>query len=124
MSGRGDRDYARQAQRMREHTRSMEAAGFVNGRQDGPGAAELRALLARFRVEDRRDLTGQVLGDPLPGRSALDERRRVAEAAAQAAQRSLYRTPRNGSGACPLGTCGEGGGSGLQALTRSTSEAA
>jgi hypothetical protein len=48
------------------------AHGFQRYR---PTPAELRRL-AREVPPDTRDVTGQLLGDPLPGRSALDQMRR------------------------------------------------
>lgn len=33
-------------------------------------------LMAEIPTEDHRDLTGRLMGDPLPGRSALDKRKR------------------------------------------------
>lgn len=61
---------------VREYAATYKAAGLdPNGLGDGgPSAAALKALLARRQAAERRDLTGRLLGDPPPGRSALDRR--------------------------------------------------
>jgi DNA-binding CsgD family transcriptional regulator len=53
--------------------RSAPSRIYVVREELGLTQAEYRA--ARRRIpEDTRDLTGQLFGDPLPGRSALDQR--------------------------------------------------
>jgi hypothetical protein len=94
-----ERDYSRHLDMMREHGASMRAAGMGGG-ADGPGAAELKALKARHLRRERPDLTGRILGDPPPGASALDAKRRAEAEAARPARpaklarrRSIARRP-------------------------------
>ena len=51
---------------------SMAVAGLKTGWE--MPVAELLALRRTFAVEDRRDLTGRLMGDPPQGRSALNRR--------------------------------------------------
>lgn len=52
---------------------SLHSAGYVPGYQR-PAEDDVEARLAEI-PPDTRDLSAVLLGDPLPGRSALDRRR-------------------------------------------------
>lgn len=47
--------------------------------------AQRIAIARKRRIEDGRDLTGQLMGDPLPGRSALDHKLRFSGGATERA---------------------------------------
>jgi hypothetical protein len=49
------------------------------GHQDRPSPKALEDLARRRALGERTDVTGRLLGDPPPGRSALDRKREAAE---------------------------------------------
>lgn len=74
MSKPGSESYRRWREKERaafkDHSSGYRAKRDEVSVPDAPALEARAALLA-----DRRDLTGRVFGDPLPGRSALDRRR-------------------------------------------------
>ena len=72
------RNWRRQQQKQRAEekaaTDAKRAAGLsARGQRSPTWLSDLEARLAEI-PEDTRDLTAVVMGDPLPGRSALDKR--------------------------------------------------
>jgi len=59
------------------HARRYRKSHHVEDAYDGLSAVQRHARWLKMieeRPEDTRDITGRLMGDPLPGRSALDRR--------------------------------------------------